>query len=66
MNEADKEQAIDFMADRMEAGARFSGPGLHCITGDKTTLATRALEALMEHFEVTKKTQSSVQETPNE
>lgn len=56
MNEADTNIAINLMADEMEKAARTTGPFAYWIAGDKTALATRALQALQERFTITAKT----------
>lgn len=54
LSEEDKIIAINLMADSMEEGAKYSGPGLHCISGDKIILAERALNSLLKHFKISK------------
>lgn len=54
ITEKDRVDAINFMADAMQETAKYTGPGLDCIGGDKTILAERALNALLKNFKISR------------
>lgn len=47
--------AVNIMADAMEKGAHYYGPHHTQISGDKCILAERALRALAEQFDITRR-----------